>query len=300
MGTPLYVNALAQGGLDRAIGRSEALLSACTLCPRRCGVDRTRGETGFCRTGEGAILASFGPHFGEEPCLVGEGGSGTLFFAGCNLGCLFCQNWEISHKMEGREVDDAELAAVMLSLQQGGCENINLVTPTHVVPQILRALRIAAEAGLRLPLVWNSGGYEAVETLALLSGIVDIYLPDFKWITPAPGQRLAGVADYPDRACAALVEMQRQVGDLVVDKKGVAVSGVLVRHLVMPGGLGEAKGVIRFLAAHLSPRCAVHVMGQYHPCGRAREIPGLDQRVAVETVRRAKAFARGVGLRLVG
>lgn len=300
MGSPSYIRAMEKGALDQAIRRSEALLTACRLCPRRCGVDRTRGETGFCGIGEGVILSSYGPHFGEEPCLVGEGGSGALFFAGCNLGCLFCQNWEISHGMEGHEVDDKALAAVMLSLQQMGCENINLVTPTHVVPQILRGLRIAAEAGLHLPLVWNSGGYEATETLGLLEGIVDVYMPDFKWMDARKGQRLTGVDDYPERACEALMEMQRQVGDLEMDGRGVAVSGLLVRHLVMPGEFSDVEGVVRFLAEHVSPRCAVNIMGQYHPCGKAFEVPGLEKRISTETYHRAVALARRAGLRLVG
>ncbi|WP_236888300.1 radical SAM protein [Desulfoluna limicola] len=241
MDQPSYSRALERGILDRAITQSETLLSACTLCPRRCGVDRTRGERGFCGVGARAVLSSYGPHYGEEPCLVGTGGSGTLFFSGCNLGCLFCQNWEISHDMEGHEVDDGALAAVMLSVQEMGCENINLVTPTHVVPQVLRALRIAAGAGLRLPLVWNSGGYEATGTLGLLEGIVDIYMPDFKWVDARTGERLTGVADYPSRACEALQEMHRQVGDLEVNARGVAETGLLVRHLVMPGGLKRPK-----------------------------------------------------------
>lgn len=300
MDQPSYLRALGQGALARAITESEALLSACTLCPRRCGVDRTRGETGFCGVGARAILASYGPHYGEEPCLVGTGGSGTLFFAGCNLGCLFCQNWEISHDMEGHEVDDGALAAVMLAVQEMGCENINLVTPTHVVPQILRALRLAAGAGLRLPLVWNSGGYESVETLGFLEGIVDIYMPDFKWMDAQAGERLTGVADYPARVCEALQEMQRQVGDLEVDTRAVASSGLLVRHLVMPGGLADAEAVVRFLAEHVSPRCAVNIMGQYHPCGKVYEFEGLGERVSAETYRRALSLARRAGLRLVG
>lgn len=202
--------------------------------------------------------------------------------------------------MEGHEVDDGTLAAVMLSVQEMGCENINLVTPTHVVPQILRALRIAAGAGLRLPLVWNSGGYENVETLGFLGSIVDIYMPDFKWMDARTGERLTGVADYPGRACEALQEMQRQVGDLEMDARGVAVKGLLVRHLVMPGGLEDAEGVVRFLAEHVSPRCAVNIMGQYHPCGKSFELEGLGERVSVETYHRAVALAKMAGLRLVG
>jgi putative pyruvate formate lyase activating enzyme len=257
-------------------------------------VDRTRGETGFCTTGRHAKAASFGPHFGEEAPLVGEHGSGTIFFSSCNLLCTFCQNSDISHGADGVEVGPGEIAGMMLDLARRGCHNINFVTPSHVVPQILEALVLAADAGLDLPLVYNTGGYDAVETLRLLEGVFDIYMPDFKFWDPEPAQTFCHAPDYRDVACTAILEMHRQVGDLVMDDGGIALSGLLVRHLVMPGGLAGTEGVMRFLAAQVSRKTYVNVMDQYHPCYRAGDDPRIDRRitaaeyeVALETARRA-------------
>jgi len=281
---------------DRA-RRASALLRACTLCPRQCGVDRLEDERGFCRIGARAVVASAGPHFGEESVLVGTHGSGTIFFAGCNLGCLFCQNYDISHLAAGEEVSREELVRRMLALQALGCHNINLVTPTHVVPQILQALALARREGMDLPVVYNCGGYESVDTLKLLQGIVDIYMPDFKYGDDQAGKRCSGVDDYFERACQALVEMHRQVGDLVVGPDGVARRGLLIRHLVLPGGLAGTERVMRFIAEEISPDSYVNIMAQYRPEYRAAECPELDRRITAEEYAAAVAAAGRNGLK---
>jgi putative pyruvate formate lyase activating enzyme len=245
------------------------MLAACTLCPRNCRVDRLADQRGFCRIGRLAEIAGYGPHFGEESVLVGTGGSGTIFFCGCNLLCRFCQNYQISQAtdVDCRPVTADELAAIMVELQEKGCHNINFVTPTHVVPQILAALPKAIEAGLHIPLIYNCGGYEDVESLRLLDGIIDIYMPDVKFSDRASASQYADVADYPEIMRAALGEMQRQVGDLRIGDDGLAEGGLLVRHLLMPGGLQEAEAIFSFLAKEISPNCYVNIMDQYRPCG---------------------------------
>jgi putative pyruvate formate lyase activating enzyme len=273
---PFYRNALKDGSLQRRTEQALAKLAHCTLCPRRCGVDRTDGKTGICKTGRWAKVASYNAHFGEEAPLVGRNGSGTIFFSHCNLLCIFCQNFEISHLGEGRELDDEQLAAIMLDLQQSGCHNINFVTPTHVVPQILSALLIASRQGLHIPLVYNCGGYDRVDTLRMLEGIVDIYMPDFKFWDSTTARDTCNAPDYPEVARKALVEMHRQVGDLQIDRESeLAYKGVLMRHLVLPGGLAGTAKIMQFIADQVSPDTYVNVMAQYRPCGRAREIPEL-------------------------
>ncbi|MCF6289697.1 MAG: radical SAM protein [Desulfobacterales bacterium] len=293
---PRYRQLYASGEL--AARRDAALeqLKECRLCPRACGRNRVADEAGFCCTGSRAKVASYSPHFGEEGPLVGTGGSGTIFFSNCNLGCVFCQNYEISHLGEGVEVDSGQLAAIMLSLEKQGCHNINFVTPSHLVPQILASLVIAAEHGLSLPLVYNSGGYDSVATLRLLDGVIDIYMPDFKFWDPATGMRYTKAPDYPDRARAAIREMHRQVGDLVIDDRGLAVQGLLVRHLVMPGGLDQTGAILGFLARDISKNTYVNVMDQYRPCGRADEFPPLDRRTSRQEYEQALALAREAGL----
>ena len=268
---PRYLEAMRSGVLEKRIAAARELLSPCRLCPRQCGVDRLADERGYCRTGRCAEVASYGPHFGEESVLVGSHGSGTIFFCGCNLLCTFCQNYEISRVTDPdcRPLDDRELAAIMVELQEAGCHNINFVTPTHVVPQILAALPHAIRAGLRVPLVYNCGGYERVESLRLLDGIVDIYMPDAKFWEKESGRRYAKAPDYPEVMRAALTEMQRQVGDLQLDTGGLAERGLLARHLLMPGGLAEAVAIFQFLAEDISPNCYVNIMDQYRPCGEA-------------------------------
>ncbi len=292
-----YLDLYKSGELAARVKRALTVLAKCRLCPRQCKVNRLAAEKGVCRTGRLAMVASYAPHFGEEAVLVGESGSGTIFFSNCNLGCVFCQNYAISHLGEGDEVSSAGLAAMMIRLQGMGCHNINFVTPSHVVAQILEALPEAIAQGLRVPLVYNSSGYDSVETLALLDGVFDIYMPDFKFWARDTSRRLAGAADYPARARAAIAEMHRQVGQLVVDKKGLARRGLLVRHLVMPGGLTETRSILKFLADKVSPDTYVNVMDQYRPCGRAREFPPIDRPLARGEYEEALGYARLAGLK---
>lgn len=291
-------------GLNRRelLERVEALYtlaSPCRLCPRNCRVNRTAGEQGFCRAGLKPWVASFGPHFGEERELVGSGGSGTIFFSGCNLGCLFCQNYTISQLGEGEEIAVVDLARIMLHLQDRGCHNVNLVTPTHQAPMIVEAIAQAREDGLHLPIVWNCGGYEAVEALECLEGIVDTYMPDLKFADPGVARRLACAADYFPKAQAALREMHRQVGDLVV-KDGLALRGLLVRHLVLPEGLSGTEAVLRFLAEEISKDTFVNLMAQYYPAHRAWEHPDLSRRITAGEYQDALLLARRFGLRRAG
>jgi putative pyruvate formate lyase activating enzyme len=271
-GAPAYLALHRSGELADRARRAQALLRRCMTCPQNCRVDRTRGELGVCRVGEWVQVASYGPHFGEEAPLVGRGGSGTIFFAGCNLACVFCQNYDISQPARADAEWEApcdRVAEMMLRLQAAGCENINLVSPSHVVPQILAALALATEAGLRLPLVYNSGGYDAAHTLRLLDGVVDIYMPDMKYSDETVGERLSGVGDYVERNRAAVREMHRQVGDLRLGEHGVATRGLLVRHLVLPDGLAGTVDVARFLADEISRDTYINVMDQYRPAHKA-------------------------------
>ena len=276
--------------------RLYASLASCAICPRRCGVNRLEGEVGFCGVGAEALFASAGPHFGEEDVLVGRGGSGTIFFAGCNLGCIFCQNYEISHGRDGRPIDPDHLASVMIRLQGRGCCNINFVTPTHVTPQMMLAILRARDIGLRVPIVYNCGGYESLDTLRTLDGFVDIYMPDAKYADGAAA-RLSDAPDYPDVMFAALREMHRQVGDLEI-RNGVATRGLLVRHLVLPNGLAGSRAILDFLAGSISPRTYVNVMAQYRPCYRASECPEIDRPPTRQEFAEAHAHAARLGLRL--
>ncbi|MGV8038829.1 MAG: radical SAM protein [Thermoanaerobaculaceae bacterium] len=284
--------------LGRRVERAGRALAECRLCGHACGVDR-RYELGRCRTGVRAVVASSGPHNGEETVLSGWRGSGTIFFSWCNLGCVFCQNADISQHGEGRELDPQALARLMLALQDQGCHNLNLVSPTHVLPMALEALALASEAGLRLPLVWNTGGYESAEALALVDGVVDIYMPDMKYADEGVGWRLSGAADYPRVNRDAVREMHRQVGDLLVDRDGLAVRGLLVRHLALPEGLAGTGAVARFLAEEVSPNTYVNLMAQYHPCHRAWEHGELGRRITAAEYRAAADACRAVGLRRV-
>jgi putative pyruvate formate lyase activating enzyme len=272
------------------------MLEDCELCPRCCHANRLKGELGQCRTAERAGVSSYGPHFGEEAPLVGTGDSGTVFLAHCNLHCVFCQNCSISQLGEGSEVSSQDLAYVMLSLQRRGCHNINLVTPTHVVPQILEALGLAAADGLNIPLVYNCGGYESVDTLRLLDGIVDIYMPDLKYADSAVARQYSGVEDYAAVNRAAVKEMHRQVGDLQIDDQGVAVRGLLVRHLVLPSRLAGTRETVEFLANSVSSSTYVNIMAQYHPCHRAYDFPFLSRSVTKEEYLEAVTLALQHGL----
>ncbi len=293
---PGYVDLHRRGVLAERARAAREILSCCVLCPRQCRKNRLAGEKGVCRTGARAVVSSFGPHFGEEDPLVGRGGSGTIFFANCNLLCLFCQNFEISHEGEGREASDAELAAVMLALQEEGCENINLVTPSHVVPQILAALDMAAARGLTLPVVYNSSGYDSVATLKLLDGVIDIYMPDFKFWDPAVAETACRAPDYPARAREAIKEMHRQAGNLVLDAGGLARRGLLVRHLALPENLAGTASVMDFLAREISEDTYVNVMAQYHPAGLAANLPGFHRPITREEYKAAVDAALAAGL----
>jgi putative pyruvate formate lyase activating enzyme len=293
---PAYIETNNRGLLKEKTAQAREILRACTLCPRACGVDRLSGEKGICETGKRAIVSSYNAHFGEESPLVGRNGSGTIFFARCNLLCLFCQNYDISHEGDGVPVAPTEIAKAMLLLQEQGCHNINFVTPSHVVPQILESLEKAVELGLRVPLVYNSSGYDSVDTLSILEGVFDIYMPDFKfWDSKVAGQ-LCDAPDYPEIAREAVKEMHRQVGDLVIDDRGIAERGLLIRHLVMPEGLAGTPQVMRFLAEEISPDSYVNIMAQYRPCGRANELTALRRSITDEEYQAAIQAALSEGI----
>ena len=275
------------------------MIRSCTLCPRNCRVDRAAGKKGSCGVGAEAVVASAGPHFGEEPPLVASGGSGTIFFAGCNLHCVFCQNSDISQDAAaGREMSAGQIAALALSLRRRGCQNINFVTPTHVAHVVAETIFLARRQGLTVPIVYNCGGYESLEVLCLLEGLVEIYMPDFKYADEAAGRKYSGVADYPAVAEAAVAEMFRQVGPLKVDGGGAATRGLLVRHLVMPGDLAGSREVIDILV-RIAPGCTVNVMAQYHPAHRADQFAELLTSVSPGRVRSLRQYAVEKGLVMV-
>ncbi len=292
-----YIKLIEQGKLEEKIRSARSKLQACTLCPRECRVDRLKGQTGVCKTGKYAWVSSYSPHYGEEAPLVGTNGSGTIFFTHCNLLCIFCQNFDISHKGLGQEVTAEQLAAIMVDLQRMGCHNINFVTPSHVVSQILEALAIAADSGLRVPLVYNSGGYDRIETLQMLEGIFDIYMPDFKFWDPRVAEETCNAPDYPEVARNALREMHRQVGDLVIDGNGIARRGLLVRHLVLPAGLAGTREIMRFIAHDISTDTYVNIMSQYRPCGRAAEVRELAAYPTENDFKKARLAAMEEGIR---
>ena len=279
------------------VQRLAELSNPCSLCPRKCGVNRSRGEAGFCGIGEQAVVSSVGAHFGEESVLVGSGGSGTIFFAGCNLGCIFCQNYDISHLRRGSVVTIGQLADFMLDLQAKQCSNINLVTPTHLVVPIAAAIESAKQKGLVLPVVYNSGGYDSVETLKLLDGMVDIYMPDMKFSDSPVSEQLCNAADYPAINFEAVREMHRQVGELVI-KKGIAVRGLLIRHLVLPDDMAGSFAVMDFLVREISSKTMINVMDQYRPCYKASLNKKLNRRPTVEEIEKVRSYAVQKGLRL--
>ncbi len=297
---PSYLELHRSGELAERARRATALLGPrCLVCPRLCRVDRLNDERGLCRIGRRAVVASHFPHFGEEGCLRGRHGSGTIFFSGCNLRCVFCQNFDISWGLAGPPVTPRRLAAMMLELQAAGCHNINWVTPEHVVPQILEALEIAVEEGLHLPIVYNTGAYDGPESLELMDGVVDVYMPDFKMWTPACARRYLRRADYPEVARRAIREMHRQVGDLVLDEEGLARRGVLLRHLVMPGLIEETASILRWIAEELGPGTYLNLMAQYRPANRVGrgEYEEIDRRPYRSEYRRAADLADRLGLR---
>jgi putative pyruvate formate lyase activating enzyme len=294
---PSYVALYRTGELQRRIAALERLMSPCTLCPRNCRVQRRSGERGRCSAGDQLLVAAAFPHFGEEAPLSGQRGSGAMFISWCNLLCQFCQSWEVNHRGEGEPVSARELAEIMLDLQGRGCHNINFVTPTHYAPQLIAALPLAIEQGFRLPLVYNCGGYESLDAIRLLDGIVDIYLPDIKFLDPAASERyLDGAADYPEVVRTILHEMHRQVGDLLLDAHGIAQRGLIVRHLVMPGLTLDSQAIMRFIADELSPQTYVNIMDQYRPCFQARRSPEIARRTTSAEHRAVVDMARELGL----
>jgi putative pyruvate formate lyase activating enzyme len=295
---PSYLALHESGELrERAQRALELLGERCLVCPRLCKVDRLADQPGLCRVGRQAVVASHFPHFGEENCLRGWRGSGTIFFSGCNLRCVFCQNHDISWQLNGERVSAQRLAAMMLELQEIGCHNINWVTPEHVVPQILEALPLAVDGGLRLPIVYNTSSYDSLDSLRLMDGVVDVYMPDFKLWTSERARRYLAKRDYPEVARATVREMHRQVGELVLDERGLARRGLIVRHLVMPGLLDETTAILRFIAEELGPSTYVNVMGQYYPAGRTPEFPEIDRHPYRSEFERALEVADTLGLR---
>jgi len=292
-----YLELLPSGELKRRVEKARDMLEECRLCGRECCVNRLESAKGaVCRTGEKAVVSSFNAHFGEEDPLVGQHGSGTIFFTNCNLKCQFCQNYEISQLGEGREVSPEEIASMMSYLQGQGCHNINFVSPTHVIPQIMTALLIASEKGLRVPLVHNTGGYDSLEALRLLDGIVDIYMPDMKYADEEAGRKYSKIKDYPKVNQAAVKEMYRQVGDLVTDEQGIAQRGLLVRHLVLPNGLAGTAEIVKFLAEEISPQTYLNVMAQYRPMHKAHQYPEINRRPTSEELQEAIDWAQDAGL----
>lgn len=276
--------------------KARALLEECILCPRRCKVNRLAGKKGFCRLGSELVVSTISVHYGEEPPISGDRGSGTVFFTSCNLLCVFCQNYPISHLGEGKVMSSQALAEGMLSLQDRGVHNINLVTPTHLVPQIMEALYIAYNKGLSIPTVYNTGGYDSLETLAFLDGIIDIYMPDMKYSDNAAGKMLSNVSDYPERNREAIIEMHRQVGDFQIDDAGIGVKGLLIRHLVLPNGLAGTRDIMQFIAAKISRNTYISLMSQYFPDGTACGLLKINRRITAKEYAEAQSAMEEAGL----
>jgi len=294
---PVYLKAEREGRLAKLENEFWDIFKSCRLCPRQCGVNRIKGDRGFCSSTARLKVASYGPHFGEERPLVGSGGSGTIFFSNCNLLCCFCQNWEINHRGDGNFVTHEELASMMLALQRRGCHNINIVTPTHVVPHIIKALRLAIGKGLHIPLVYNNGGYDSLDVIRMLDGIIDIYLPDFKYQDGTLAVKYSsGAVHYPEVAAETIKEMHRQVGELQSNSKGVAVRGLIVRHLVMPGNIAGTDRFVQWVAKELTPTTRVNLMAQYHPEHKAFDYPEISRRITAQEWNQARAWALAAGL----
>lgn len=293
---PVYLKTHREGLLQDKIAETQRLLTSCSVCPRICKVNRVEGERGFCRAGFLPRVSSFSPHFGEEQPLVGFHGSGTIFFTHCNLGCNYCQNYSISHLNEGKEISIEELSRMMVAMQSLGCHNINFVSPTHYAPQILAALPHAIGLGLSVPLVYNTGGYDSVEMLKLLDGIFDIYMPDFKYSKGEVAEEYSQAQDYPLVARQAITEMFRQVGDLELDDRGIALRGLLIRHLVLPSGLAGTQDVMRFIAQNISKNTYVNIMAQYYPCGDIPPGSPLYRRISKPEYLQAVEIAKKEGI----
>lgn len=293
---PVYLKTKTDGLLDRKIEELDTYLNPCVLCPRQCRTNRAVGEAGYCTAPYSLYISSAFPHFGEESPLVGIHGSGTIFLSHCNLKCIFCQNYDISIYGDGFPCSYSRLAALMMDLQGRGCHNINLVTPTHYVPHLIRGLSIAIGMGLSVPIIYNCGGYESLEVIRLLEGIVDIYMPDIKFLDPALSRRLCMAEDYPEIVKSVIKEMQRQVGDLSINSLGIATRGLLVRHLVMPSCGEDTRRVLRFIREDISQNSFVNIMSQYHPCNRAEDYPEIARRISNREYSEALSYAREIGL----
>jgi len=292
---PSYLRLFENGNLQKKVTAAKKILEDCRVCPRNCRVNRVRGELGECRIGAEPIISSYFPHFGEEAPLVGSRGSGTIFICGCNLRCLFCQNYDISHQLLGKSTSIKRFAGMMLELQDAGCHNINIVTPSHIVPQLLEALWYAITDGLRLPIVYNSSGYDSLASLKLLDGVIDIYMPDFKFFSNALAQRYTAVSDYATVAKAAISEMHRQVGDLQIGG-GIARRGLLIRHLVMPGMLVDSQKIFEFISREISSDTYLNVMPQYRPAGEASNYSEIGRSLNYTVFLQAVEMARNAGL----
>ncbi|MCD6094272.1 MAG: radical SAM protein [Candidatus Omnitrophica bacterium] len=293
---PSYLKLYKQNRLNSIKKNLITALENCRLCPRNCGVNRLNDECGFCGTGRYAIISSGGPHFGEEPPLVGRGGSGTIFISRCNLGCIYCQNYTISHLGQGEKVKPEVLAKMMLYLQKVGCENINFVTPTHVIAQIVEALPLAIEGGLKLPLVYNSGGYDKVETLKEIEGVFDIYMPDAKYAEGSQAKKYSAAEDYWDICREAISQMHKDVGDLVIDENGIALRGLLIRHLILPNNIAGSFEVLDFIAKSISRNSYVNIMDQYRPCFKARDYPEINRPITPDEYKKVIDYALRLGL----
>lgn len=308
---PKYLELFEKGELSKRVKELYKILESCQLCPRKCRKNRLEGEKGLCRSGKELVVSSYHPHFGEEEPLVGKvsklwvadrfgiswpGGSGTIFLTYCNLGCLYCQNYEISHLGQGEEVSIERTAEMMFELQRRGCHNINFVTPTHFAPQLVAAIEIACQKGLKLPIVWNCGGYENVEVIKLLDGIVDIYMPDIKYSDSEPAKKYSNAPDYFERCREAVKEMHRQVGDLKMREDGIAYQGLLIRHLVLPNGLAGDEKILRFIAEEISRNSYVNIMSQYRPEGEAYQYPELNRRPTQNEYYQVIEMAKKLGL----
>jgi putative pyruvate formate lyase activating enzyme len=293
---PSYMSLFEKGELHQRITLLNEFLKECRLCPRQCRVNRLNRKMGYCGGRSGLMVSSASPHFGEEPPLVGHFGSGTIFFTHCNLLCVFCQNYDISHLGKGDYMTSSDLARTMVKLQELGCHNINFVTPTHYVPQIMASLPEAIEMGLRLPIVYNCSGYESLEVIQLLDGVIDIYMPDVKYMDEKYSRRFSNAPDYPEVIKKVLKEMHRQVGDLTINSQGIAERGLLIRHLVMPGGVASSEAALKFIAEEISLHSYVNIMTQYHPLYRADEFPEINRRITHQEYVEATLFARRVRL----
>jgi len=293
---PRYLQVYKSGKLEEIIEELEKLLEACSLCPRKCGVNRLKDEKGFCRTGLKPKVCSYLPHYGEEPPISGKNGSGTIFFSYCNMACVYCQNYEFSQLGQGRELEFDELAQIMLKLQAMGCHNINLVTPTHVLPPILRALKIAIEKGLKIPLVYNTGGYELKEVIKLLEDIVDIYLPDMRYADNEMAIKYSSAPNYPKYNQEAVKQMHRQVGLAQINKKGIIEKGLIIRHLVLPNDISGTEKVMQFIAQELSPDTYISLMSQYTPYYKANQFKEISRRITYEEYQKAQKIMEKYGL----